>query len=213
MGLKIVFQTFILCSFLFLMSSCEIGKKSKSDIEIVFSQDTLNIGYTYWWPEAGPFIGNCSEELSLVFSGVLTKLDDPSEEAGPLYTSQKGTIAVNQVFKMKEIGKKTYVSQGFVGTDCFFESGLKEKDTVLVFCYDYENDYSIPGKESIVKIGGFESPLVQSIRKYIDSDNDPSVLKKDIGLWASYGYGRALERSIDCRQEVDAAPAKPQEGG
>ena len=212
MGLKINLRTVFLCGFLISISSCEIGKKSKSDIEIVFSQDTLNVGYTYWWPESGPFIGNCGEELSLVFSGVITKLDRPSTEAGPLYTSQKGTIAVNKVFKIKEIGEKTYASQGFVGTDCFFESGLKEKDSVLVFCYDYEDDYSIPGKDCIVKIDGFENPLVQSIRKYIDSDDNPLVLKNDIGLWATYGYGRALESSIECREEVNASSEMPQEG-
>ena len=204
MGLKMAIRGILVCGILVFIHSCDLGKKSKSDIEITFSQDTINVGYTYWWPESGPFIGNCGQELSLVFSGILQNLDSPTEDAGPLYTSQKGVIEIDRVFKIKEIKENTYANQKFFSTDCFNESGLIIGDTVLVFCYDYEGDYSIPGGKSILKITSYEDPLVKSIRKYIDHDQDPTKLKNDIGLWATRGLGRDLEKIILCKEEMEA---------
>ncbi len=187
---------------LVLAFSCKFGKDRKSDIAIEFMLDTLEVGYTYWWPESGPFIGNCGEELSLVFSGIVKNLEAPTNEAGPLYTPQKGVIAIEQVFKIKELGDNTYKSQKFVTTDCFYGSGLGTGDTVLVVCYDYEDAYTIPGNESILKMDAFDNEIVKSIRKYIDADENPVKIEKDIGLWARYGHGRALEEIIKCRREM-----------
>lgn len=183
--------------------SCDLVKKPKSDIEIEFMLDTLDVGYTYWWPESGPFIGNCGQELSLVFSGIVTDLDAPTNEAGPLYTPQKGVVTIESVFKIKELGENTYKNQRFFATDCFYESGLGTGDTVLVVCYDYEDDYTIPGSRSILKIDSFEDKIVTSIRKYIDASENPKKIEKDVGLWATYGHGRALEQLIECQEEVE----------
>ncbi len=191
----------------FFMASCDLVKKSKSDIEIEFMLDTLEVGYTYWWPESGPFIGNCGQELSLVFSGTIKELEAPNNEAGPLYTSQKGIIAIEKVFKIKELGENTYKNQRFFATDCFYKSGLGTGDKVLVVCYDYEDAYTIPGSGSILKIDTFDDDAVASIRKYIDTDENPKKIEKDVGLWATYGHGRALEDLIACRKELEN-PAK-----
>ena len=177
--------------------------KSKSDLQIAFTQDTLDVGYTYWWPESGPFIGSCGEELSLVFSGILRNLEGATEDAGPLYTSQKGIVEIEKVYKIKEIGENTYANQKFVAMDCFHKSVLAVSDTVLVFCYDYEDAYTIPGRKSILKIVSHEDPLVKSIRRYIDAGENPIELKQDIGLWATKDLGRALEKIILCKEEIE----------
>ena len=187
----------------FSVASCDLIKKSKSDIEVAFVLDTLDVGYTYWWPQAGPFIGNCGQELSLVFSGTITKLKAPTNEAGPLYTPQRGVIAIEQVFKIKELDEHTYKNQKFFTTDCFFESGLGTGDKVLVVCYDYEDEYTIPGSGSLMKIDDFEGEAITSIRKYIDADQNPKKIEKDVGLWATYGHGRALEDLIACHKEIE----------
>ncbi len=182
--------------------SCDLVKKSKSDIDIEFMLDTLDVGYTYWWPESGPFIGNCGQELSLVFSGTIKELKAPTNEAGPLYTPQKGIIAIEEVYKIKDIGENSYKNQRFFATDCFFKSGLGTGDKVLVVCYDYEDAYTIPGSGSLLKIDSFDDEAIVSIRKYIDTDENPEKIAKDVGLWATYGHGRALEDLIACRKAM-----------
>ena len=186
---------------LFLLISCNWVDR-KSDLDIEFMLDTLDVGYTYWWPESGPFIGNCGQELSLVFVGTITDLRPPTDEAGPLYTPQKGTITIDQVFKIKDLGENTYENQRFVTTDCFYEAGLGTGNKVLVVCYDYEDAYTIPGQGSLIRIKDFDDPVVASVRNYIDADEDPRKIRKDIGLWASHGHGRALEQAISCREEM-----------
>lgn len=183
--------------------SCTPKKQGKSDIEIGFTQDTLEVGYTYWWPESGPFIGHCGDELSLVFSGTITNILKPSDEAGPLYTSQKGYVQIDRVFKIKDLGTKSYSSQQFFVSDCFDGLDLKKDDQVLVFCYDYENDLSIPGNKSILKIESFDDPMINSIKKYIDNDQNPAKIKKDLKLWEQHGQGDALERVLECRTTKD----------
>ncbi len=184
------------------LSSCEIGKKAKSDIHVEFTQDTLNVGYTYWWPESGPFIGLCGEELSLVLIGTLTELKNPNDNPGPLYTSQKGVIKIEKVFKIKALGTQTYASQQYITTDCFYESGLTTGDQVLISCYDYEGGYTVPGGQSILKINGFEDPLINSIKTYIDHGENPLTIEGDLHLWADKNLGIALKNSIECRKEL-----------
>ncbi|MEO9893664.1 hypothetical protein [Aurantibacter sp.] len=200
--MKLFKSVLALTLFGFLLIGCQ-SKKGKSEIEVIFTPDTLNVGYTYWWPESGPFIGNCGEELSLVFTGIVKQIEDTTEDAGPLYTSQNGIVAIDKVYKIKEIGRNTYSTQKFFKSDCFSESGLQTGDRVLVFCYDYEDDYSIPGGQSILKIESLDDPLITSIRKYIDSDQNAKKLKKDTGLWSTQNLGRALEEIIECQNEME----------
>ncbi len=188
---------------LFSMYSCNRSKQTQSDIAIEFTQDTLDVGYTYWWPESGPFIGKCGDELSLVFSGTITDILEPTDEAGPLYNSQRGYIQIDRVFKKKELEAKSYTNQQFFVSDCFDGLELKKDDPVLVFCYDYESDLSIPGRQSILKIDSLDDPLITSIKRYIDAGQNPSKIKKDMKLWAEYGLDDALERMIQCHNNAN----------
>lgn len=197
---QLLFAVFII---LLSIYSCNRSKQTKSDIAIEFTQDTLAVGYTYWWPESGPFIGQCGDELALVFSGTLTDILEPTDEAGPLYNAQKGYIQIDRVFKIKELEAKSYTNQQFFVSDCFDGLELKKDDPVLVFCYDYENDISIPGGQSILKIDSLDDPLITSIKRYIDADQNPSKIKKDMKLWAKYGLDDALERIIQCYKNTN----------
>ncbi len=208
MGLKAlrIIEKIGLAVLLFSIGSCEIGKKPKSEIDIVFVQDTLNVGYTYWWPMSGPFIGMCGDELSLVFIGTVTGLSEPTDDAGPLYTPQEGFIRIEKVFKIKDLGSDNYAGQEFFTSDCFHGSGLQAGDQVLVLCYDYEGGYTMPGKKSILKIDGFDDPIIKSIRKYIDTDQDPLKIKNDMLLWKKYGLKNDLEQIIHCKKLMNTTP-------
>lgn len=196
-----LFSVLVLLWVLVVVSSCNT-KKPKSELDIEFVQDTLKVGYTYWWSESGPFIGNCGDEIALAFTGTIVKIENPTDYPGPLYTAQKGVVSIGNIFKIKEMGANTYANQKFITTDCFYGLGLNLGDKVLVFCYDYEDDYSIPGGKSILKIDDFDIPLVQSIKSYINTDQDPIPLKKDKALWAAYGLDESLEQIIDCAEKM-----------
>lgn len=198
MGLKTLVLSLLLGS-LWLGSSCR-RSPSKSDIDIEFTADTLEVAYTYWWDGSGPFIGYCGKDYNLAFAGTITQLEDPTDEAGPLYTSQWGTIALDKVYKIKNPQSAAYKNQKYVRSDCFYDLDLSVGDQVLVFCYEYERNFSIPGGKSILKIGGLDHPLIKSIKSYIDADQDPLAIQKDSSLWGAYGFGDKLAQHIRCRQ-------------
>lgn len=193
-------------SFLFINSGT-ISEKVKT------KTDTIDVGYTYWWPSGGPFIGLCGDKYSIVFTGKVTKLFNPSPDlpngrnVGEVtYTPQEGVIMIDQVLckRSPEEGyKKTpgrnFNNEKYFSSNCFYKSGLSEGDMVIVFIYSYEGEYSIPGN-SILKISSFNDEAVTSIEKYIKNGQDPLVIESDTAIWRRYGLDYALKEIIKCRK-------------
>lgn len=204
MGLKAYFTYAVSACSILLMGSCDMIKKPKSNIEIIFTQDTLDVGYTYWWPQSGPFIGECGAELSLVFSGIVSHLGEPTDDAGPLYTAQNGIVSVEKVLKIKELNENTYANQKFFRSDCFHGLDVSVGNTVLVMCYDYDGNYSIPGEKSILKVTSFEDPIIKSLKKYIDSDQDPTELERDTSVWSAVGLDQDLKQIMACHYQTES---------
>ncbi len=165
--------------------------------------DTLKVGYTYWWPQSGPFIGYCGSTYSLVFLGTVGDIDEPIQNEDLLYVPQKGIIRIDEVLTSRAVKKNSYRAHKFFVSTCFHEQNLKKGDKVLVFCYEYEGDYSIPGGKSILKIKDDNDAIVLSIKKYIQSGQNALALKKDISLWVRYGLEEDVKQVIACKENLD----------
>ncbi|MBT2160440.1 hypothetical protein [Zobellia barbeyronii] len=203
----LIFKLVFALAILALSTSCD-SKRAKSDLDITFVQDTLNVGYTYWWEESGPFIGYCGKEYALVFSGTVVNLDKANHDAAPLYISQKGTIALDEVYKIKDMGNNSYANQKYFSTDCFSNMDINVGDKVLVFCYDYEGGLTIPGNSSIIKIKSLDHPLVGATKRFIDADENPVEIKEDSTLWSAYGYRKQLDQLIRCKENNERITSK-----
>jgi hypothetical protein len=174
--------------------------------------DTLKVAYTYWQPYGGPFTGHCGNPYSLVFTGTVIKLGDLVEHhptgkyaAATLYTGQKGIINIEKI-KFRQPSEEgyrkkpgnNYCGEKFFSSDCFYSLKLKEGDKVIVFIYSYEGGYCIPGN-SILKIEDFNDPVVLSIDKYINSNQDPLSIMSDTTLWRKYQLDNTLKQIINCK--------------
>ena len=96
-------------SFLFLIIFIH-SLVSFSQNEIIDDSNTINVGYTYWWPNADPLLNYSAEKCPLVFIGKLINLDKaiiPKEDEAPVIT-QKGTIEIITVIK-REVTVENHV--------------------------------------------------------------------------------------------------------
>ncbi len=201
----ILTKMIIIISLLFCSTSYTQKKEidTKTNPKTSATPDTLRVGYTYWWPQSGPFIGHCGDKYALVFLGTVQHIDNPIKDNDVLYTSQEGSIKIDEVLTSRSLKKKIYDKQNFFVSDCFYKQDVKEGDLVLVFCYEYEDNYSIPGGKSILKIKDSNDAVVQSIKRYIISDQNALELKKDIALWQNYSLEADAKRIIACKEAMD----------
>ncbi len=176
---------------------------NEREIVVNSNSDTLSVGYTYWWPYSGPFIGACGNKYALVFLGVVAEINTPVIDTTVSYIPQTGVIEITQILKKENLENEKYNNQKYFSSDCFNGAKLKKGDSVMVFCYEYEGYYSIPGPMSILKIKGENDPAIRSIKKYIKSDQNPIVIKNDITLWKKKGFGNALKQIIECQETID----------
>ncbi len=193
-----------LCGVLILLLylSCAQNHKKEGTVPISkqISTDTLRVSHTYWWPQSGPFIGMCGNEYSLVFFGTVSHLKDPDTLSFKLHSIQEGSIRIIELLYSKKLEKQEYNGEQYFSSDCFYQTGVTTGDTVLVFCYDYEQYYSIPGRKSILKVSGLDDPIIRSIKEYIKAGQNPFAIKKDQSLWNKRGFSEDLNRIIECKE-------------
>ena len=122
--------------------------------------DTLNVPYAYWWPNTGPYLSyqSTNNEFSFAIFGIVTKLDSVIQK--PLYNAQNCTIEILEIIKEN----KFYKGQKYFSSDCFFQSNLQIGDSVMVFCYDYENGLITPGLSSVIKTNKYSKSYIKSIK-------------------------------------------------
>ncbi len=160
--------------------------------------DTLRVAYTYWWPQAGPFIGLCGDQYAVAFLGTVTKIGRVANDKNQTHPTQHGTINIDEILFTNQLAKQQYSNQNFFTSTCFFNSKLQPGDQVIVFCYEYEGRYAVPGPGAILKIQDTSDPALLSIKKYIAANQNPLAIKDDLQLWENRGHGQALSQIIDC---------------
>lgn len=201
---NLVLITLTLTMSAFLLHGQSMEKQTNETVSILISSsDTLTVSYTYWWPNAGPFIGLCGDEYGLVFLGVVSEINAPVKDTSALYTLQNGVIEITEILKEKKLENEEFNDQTYFSSDCFRNANLRKGDAVMVFCYEYEGSYCIPGQKSILKINGTDDPIVLSIEKYISSGQNPLKIKEDMRLWKKKGFWNDLNRIIECRETLE----------
>ena len=191
-----IFSVLILCPAWVLGQSSSTGSNGFAKP----GADTLYVGYTYWWPESGPFVGACGTPYALAFVGIVQSINDTEKIANGSYQSKQGVIEIAEVLEVEGVGKATYSGQKIFVSDCFEHADVEVGDTVLVFCYEYEGSVSIPGSDSILKIEGLADPAVTSIKKYVAAGQEASAIADDIPMWEERGLGAALRQIIACEE-------------
>jgi len=193
----------LFCTNVGFASNAEVGFQRESCTEYNGIDDTLHVGYTYWWNSSEPIMGIYGREYALIFRGVVTEIspyeDYYDEDYGDdvIYDSQFGTIDIVDVLHSKKLKDESIEGRKFCTSDCFYNSGLNKGDTVLVFCFEYEDRYAIPGHRSIVKLDGIDDPFLNLIQLYLKNDMDKEVILSHPEIWKNKGLVYNLEELYD----------------
>lgn len=177
-----------------LFLSCSPAKKATTATSQI-AKDTLDLGYMYWANDMTPF--GFGSRYSLILSGTVTEITIPTETPeDALYRSVQGYIAIQEVMLDSKSHNIDMTNIGFIESDCFEGTSLTKGDQVLVFCVSYEGTYAITGRQSIIKIPADDKRYITSLKKYIKSSYNPTVIEQDIGLWSAVSMGEALTAYI-----------------
>ncbi len=179
---------------LIIYPACAPSKKEPTANRKI-AKDTLNLGYMYWANDMTPF--GFGSRYSLILSGTVTEITIPAETPeDALYTSVEGYIAIQEVILDSKSHNTDMTNIGFIESDCFEGTSLKKGDQVLVFSVSYEGAYAITGRQSIIKIPANDKRYITSLKKYITSSYNPTVIEEDIDLWNAVSVGEALKEYI-----------------
>lgn len=169
--------------------------------------DTLHVGYTYWWNSSEPIMGIYGREYALIFSGVVTEIspyDDYYDEDhvdDVIYDSQFGAIEIVEVLHSKKLKEVHMEGPKFFTSDCFYNSGLNKGDSVLVFCFEYEDRYAIPGYRSIVKLDNMNDPFLRLIQLYVKNNLNREVILSHLDIWKNKGLVYNMEGLYDSNEK------------
>lgn len=160
---------------------------------------TFRVKYTYWQKDGGPFMGLCGDQYALVFLGTIKEIKKKiRDKKTGSYTSQRGFLNIDRVLFQRDLKKEKFNKQSYFTSDCFYKTKFNKGDKVLVFCYEYEGGYSIPGPRAILNLEGENDPVLKSIESYIESGQKAITLRPSIDLWEKLGYEKELNQMLDC---------------
>ncbi|MFC4634923.1 hypothetical protein ACFO3O_13465 [Dokdonia ponticola] len=190
----------LLVVIIFLCLSCYPTKKGPTTNHQI-TKDTLNLGYMYWANDMTPF--GFESQYSLILRGTVTQINTPKKtHEDALYTSVNGHIAIQEIILDSKSHDIDMTNVSFIETDCFDGTSLTKGDHVLVFCVSYEGAYAITGRQSIIKILANDKRYVTSLKKYIKSSYNPTVIEQDIDLWNAVSAGEALKEYIKTTENI-----------
>lgn len=158
----------------------------------------INTILTDGYSETGPFFEGQKRECYLVCTGEVN-------EIGKLYAYDEIkacadiTFTIHEVLFSKDAGKQDYENEPYCMAGCLdiMPPGTK----VLIFIYEQNGEYTMynnywSGSKSILELTAFDDPIVQSVKKYMDANQNPQILKDEVSIWEEYGLGKELENLL-----------------
>lgn len=197
----------LLCTNVVFASNAVFDFQRASYTEYNRIDDTLHVGYTYWWNSSEPIMGIYGREYALIFRGVVTEISpydnhyDDEDGKDVIYDSQSGTIEIMKVLHSKKLKDASIEGRKYFTSDCFYNSGIKKGDSVLVFCFEYEDRYAIPGYRSIVKLENINDPFLHLIQLYANNNLDKDIITNHLDIWKNKGLVYTLEELYDSNEK------------
>ena len=193
-------------AFVFFLIACEQIQEKKDQNPIQQSiqeikpekEELLDVGYTFWWPHSGPFIGLCGTPYAFVFKGTVIEIADTISVGHLEVKKQNGKIEIQVFMALEQPDKQKYTGQKYFTSDCFYGLDLKVGDKVMGFCYEYEGYFAIPGGKSLLKIDHWNDPLVRAIGQYLENGRNPYSVSDQMELWEKYDLVEDLKRNMEC---------------
>ncbi|MCI5055910.1 MAG: hypothetical protein MRY83_07360 [Flavobacteriales bacterium] len=174
---------------LILLSSMNLKSQNRFNYE---SKDTLYAHYTFWWLLHGPF----AHKPQMYFIGELTHLREEID-TNSLARGREGTIRIKEVLHVVDTERQKYRGQKYFNVDCFPEKPMKIGQKFLVTVNEYEDNYVMPGGQSLLKIDSYEDPKVESLRKYVAADFNPNAILSDTATWNAAKLQFGLKYQLD----------------
>jgi len=171
--------------------SCNLnGNNASKNINNTSTSASINLPCTTW-VKGGAFTGLCGNKYSLVII---------AEARFVSYRHKMTKAVVLDILLQEKLNSDTINLDDRIELKCIYKSHIRPGEKFILFAYAYEGDHTISGIESISKISNLKDPAVNSIKSYIAHQQNPLVIKNDLELWDSLGYGNQLSQIISCHE-------------